>query len=177
NNYTESVVLRLKQIVKFSMFNERESVSSVGFFLPATAACNGKLYVGEAAGFQDFLFGLGIRRSLQSGYLAARSLIESRPYDALWKNSFGRQLESGILNRFIYEKSGNAALALLMKAGQHFDFQKTGYRLQNPSLMRLLASRLIRYFWNSKKDCGHDDRCIWCKTTEREYNARTSDEP
>jgi len=164
NRYAESVVLRFRQLVSFDMVNVKESVSSVGFFLPATGIQDNKIYIGEAAGFQDYLFGLGIRRSMQSGYLAAKSIIDNTGYDALWKAHFGKMLKAGIVNRFLFEKLGNPGYALFLKCAQRFDFRKLGYRLQNPSPVRLIAAALLRQFWLGNKPCRHGSRCTWCRT-------------
>ncbi len=164
NLYSEYTVLKLKKILDFDMRNVRESVSSVNFFIPSTAAFSGKIYIGEAAGFQDLLFGLGIRRSIQSGYLAARSIIENNSFDVFWKEYFGNQLGSGILNRFIYEKIGQTGFSAFMSLASRMDFQKLGYKLQNPSYIRNSAKSFLMPFLNTKKRCKHGDRCIWCRT-------------
>lgn len=164
HNYTESVLLRVQQIGKFSIRNEKFSVSSVGFSYPKTAVDNGKLYVGEAAGFQDFLFGLGIRKSIQSGYLAAKSLISGSNYDVLWKKQFGAHFSSGILNRFLFEIGGNPGYTNLLRLSRHFDFQRSGYFLNNPSFLRKIPSALLRQVWGNKKNCKHGDRCLWCRS-------------
>ncbi len=164
NQYADSVILRMKQINKFSMHNIEESVSSVGFFLPKTAVKDNKLFIGEAAGFQDYLFGIGIRRSLQSGYLAAGSISEGIDFDELWKQKFGKQLKSSIINRLLYEKAGNSGLSLAMKLAHNFDFGSIGYRLQNPSVFRLFLSFLIRSFWTPDTTCNHGSVCSWCRT-------------
>ncbi|OGN07312.1 MAG: hypothetical protein A3B86_00980 [Candidatus Yanofskybacteria bacterium RIFCSPHIGHO2_02_FULL_38_22b] len=62
----------------------------------------GKLLVGEAAGFQDKLFGFGIRFALISGILAATSFIEIKNYDDLWKPEFMRLMKVSRANRFIF---------------------------------------------------------------------------
>lgn len=163
HSFTENVALRFQQIKPFKLKNSKESVSSVGFFLPQTAAFGGKLYVGEAAGFQDFLFGIGIRRSLQSGFYAAQSIITGTDYDTLWKHKIGIQICSGILNRFFYEQLGNAGFTGLLRLGKHFDFQKTGYFLQNPSIIRKLLIQGIKSVWGNRKECKHGKRCAWCR--------------
>ena len=78
--YSEAALLRLLQIENFNMENIKSSVSPVNFFVPKTAKQDGKLFVGEAAGFQDYLFGLGIRMAIKSGYLAAESIINNTDY-------------------------------------------------------------------------------------------------
>ncbi len=74
---------------------------------PTTAVRGGRLYVGEAAGFQDCLFGFGMRYAMLSGYLAARALATGERYDRLWREAFGRQLLVGARNRRLYARFGN----------------------------------------------------------------------
>ena len=65
------------------------------------------MYIGEAAGFQDCLFGFGLKYALSSGHLAARSIIRKEDYDRLWKESFQRKMKSSLLSRYGFEKLGN----------------------------------------------------------------------
>jgi len=162
--YAETVVLRFKQIVDFTMNNIQETVSSVDFFIPKTAVENSKLFVGEAAGFQDYLFGLNIRRSIQSGYLAAKSIVEGLSYDDFWKKHFITQMKNSILNRFIYEQCGNAGYTFFLCAARHFDFRNTGYFLNNPGLIRRTAACFVKTLWENHKSCKHNNRCEWCRT-------------
>ena len=164
HEFAENVLLRFQQIGKFSVKNERFSVSSIGFFVPRTAMDNGKWYVGEAAGFQDYLFGLGIRKSIQSGYLAAKSIISGLNYDVLWRKQFSAQFSSGILSRFLFELGGNVGYTNLLRFSRHFDFQKSGYFLNNPSFLRKIPSSILKLTWGKKKNCKHGDRCSWCRS-------------
>lgn len=45
-----------------------------------------KIIVGEAAGFQDANWGFGMRHAIESGYLAARAIIERQDYWCLAKH-------------------------------------------------------------------------------------------
>jgi len=58
------------------------------FRLTRSACSGGVLLAGEAAGFQDALWGFGIRYALLSGCLAARALLSGADYDRLWKRRF-----------------------------------------------------------------------------------------
>ncbi|RKZ05558.1 hypothetical protein DRQ05_06235 [bacterium] len=78
-----------------------------GFFdLPETAIKKGKLYVGEAAGFLDATTGFGVHYAILSGYLAAKSIIERKNYDELWKKTFGDELKKRYLRRMAFKKIG-----------------------------------------------------------------------
>ena len=50
-----------------------------GFSIPASAVQQGALLVGEAAGFQDVLFGFGIRTAMVSGALPRLAWLQGRP--------------------------------------------------------------------------------------------------
>jgi flavin-dependent dehydrogenase len=86
------------------------------FALVRSAVAGHRRYVGEAAGFQDYLFGFGIRYALLSGCLAARSIIEGTDYDSLWRRSFGAHLRTSLLNRYWYRLFGPIGYDLLVRA-------------------------------------------------------------
>jgi flavin-dependent dehydrogenase len=112
------------------------------------------LYVGEAAGFQDALFGFGMRYAMVSGHLAARALMDGRPgtYDRLWRERFGNLLKLAVVNRIIYERLGDSGYAgLLRKIGDAPDARDwmAGYygsgllkKMLYPFVSRRFAGRL-----------------------------------
>ncbi|HUK84298.1 MAG TPA: NAD(P)-binding protein [Candidatus Acidoferrum sp.] len=61
------------------------------------------LYVGEAAGLQDFLLGFGMRFAFASGYLAAQSVIFAKDYTRIVNEHFGQRLRVGIVNKWLWE--------------------------------------------------------------------------
>ncbi|HUN54654.1 MAG TPA: NAD(P)/FAD-dependent oxidoreductase [Smithella sp.] len=65
---------------------------------------NNTLFVGEAAGLQDFFAGFGIRSAVISGCLAARSIIEHEDYGTLARACFDRKQKAGLVIRFLWEK-------------------------------------------------------------------------
>lgn len=76
---------------------------------PATACKGHILYAGEAAGFQDALWGFGMRYAMTSGHLAARAWLSGKPesYDAMWQQALGARMRAGIVNRLLYSRLGN----------------------------------------------------------------------
>ena len=73
------------------------------------------LYIGEAAGLQDFLWGFGMRFAFESGYLAARSIIEDKDYEKMARKEFNKRLKASVVNRYIWEKLGDRAYSFLIK--------------------------------------------------------------
>lgn len=94
-----------------------------GFSIPASAVQQGVLQVGEAAGFQDALFGFGIRTAMVSGALAAVALDEASDYDRAWRTRLGPQLQASRINRAVFQRFGFAGQALwhLMRAAPRGD--------------------------------------------------------
>ena len=61
------------------------------------------LYVGEAAGLQDFLLGFGMKFAIVSGYLAAQSVIYAKDYAKIANQHFGQRLRVGVVNKWLWE--------------------------------------------------------------------------
>lgn len=82
----------------------KKPISAFGGFgsvdYPGTAKRGPSLLVGEAAGFQDVCRGFGIAYALRSGHLAARSILEKKEYDQLWKEDFAAELRLDFATRF-----------------------------------------------------------------------------
>src|SRR5687768_6417388 len=93
----------------------RTGYSYMNFHLKHRATKGAARFVGEAAGFQDYLFGLGIRYALTSGWLAARSILEERDFDELWTRELGPKQETSLVNRFLYEAGGNTGLSMFVR--------------------------------------------------------------
>lgn len=163
-HYFDLVLERFQEIGAFSIRNPRFGNYKVGFFLPSTARKGSQLFVGEAAGFQDFLFGLGIRRSMLSGYAAARSIIDNIDYDELWKREFGGLLKASIVNRFFYEKFGNLGYRILLNSARKRDFRTLGYWLsQNTPVRRIFFPLITKFLWKKGGACRHGEECLWCR--------------
>ncbi|MCJ7623137.1 MAG: NAD(P)/FAD-dependent oxidoreductase [Anaerolineaceae bacterium] len=110
----DKTILKFQQLLEFDKISEIQSWGGYGSFsIPKTANINGQLYVGEAAGFQDFLCGFGIRYAIVSGYLAAISLVTNSNYDQLWKKRLLTSMEASVANRFICTMFGNFGYRIL----------------------------------------------------------------
>ncbi|MGA2681456.1 MAG: NAD(P)-binding protein [Candidatus Bathyarchaeia archaeon] len=78
-------------------------VGGIGSFSLRTVKKGVTLYVGEAAGLQDFLLGFGMRFAFASGYLAAQSVICKKDYEKIADERFGKRLRAGVINRWLWE--------------------------------------------------------------------------
>lgn len=80
------------------------------------SAVKGKtLYVGEAAGFQDPFRGFGMNYALESGYLAAKSILKGEDYDKMWKKHFKRRIKSDLYRRYAMVVFGDKAIEHVFK--------------------------------------------------------------
>jgi len=106
-----------QQKVGLRMKSEKRFGGVGNFFYPATARNGGMLFAGEAAGFQDALWGFGMRYAMLSGHLAARALLARQPeqYDRLWKKRLGGLMRTAVVNRLIYQRLGDIGYSAIMR--------------------------------------------------------------
>jgi flavin-dependent dehydrogenase len=147
----------------------RTGYSYMNFHLKRAATANGARFVGEAAGFQDYLFGLGIRYALTSGSLAARSILEKRDYDELWKSELEAKQKTSLVNRFLYESGGNFGLSMFVRqAARAKDFHHYLSGWHRNSWWKSLLSPVIRRVWRHDGRCLHKPGPHWCRARDTE---------
>lgn len=106
---------RFSAIAGVDLGSGAKFVSYANFFIPDTLVKGDRLYVGEAAGFQDCLWGFGMRYAVMSGYLAARSIIDGTDYDLLWQRELKPLLETSLVNRYLLERFGAIGYRYLVR--------------------------------------------------------------
>ena len=77
------------------------------YFVRKSCREGNRLYVGESAGFQDALWGFGLRYAVVSGYLAAKSILDGVDYDLLWQERLRPTFEISLANRCLFERFGH----------------------------------------------------------------------
>ena len=100
--------LRMRAPIRFGGFGN--------FLAPLRPVHRGVCFAGETAGFQDALWGFGIRYALLSGHLAGHAWVSGDPasYDALWRRRLGGILRRGIVNRRVFGMFGDRGLRALL---------------------------------------------------------------
>jgi flavin-dependent dehydrogenase len=147
----------------------RTGYSYMNFHLKQQSTSNGSRFVGEAAGFQDYLFGLGIRYALTSGSLAARSILEERDYDELWQHELGTKQETSLVNRFLYESGGNFGLSMFVRqASRAKDFHRYLSGWHRSSWWKKMLSPAVKKFWKHDGRCLHKPGIHWCRSRDTE---------
>lgn len=146
--------------IKVDIRNEKRFGRHVNFFIRDTQIAHKKIYIGEAAGFQDLLWGFGMRYALLSGYFAAKSLIDGSDYDALWKRGLRPMLETSLVNRYLFEKFGHTGyryLARKFSRGEPCGFLRKHY---NPSFLKQLLLPVARRNYESRGKNRKARRCV-----------------
>ena len=169
--HVERTLARFQQLVGFDMRNPRPHGGIGNFHYPATAVSGQRAVVGEQAGFQDTLWGFGMRYAIASGVLAARSLLHGHDYTRLWRASFGRQMQVSMVNRALYASLGNRGYRRFLRhASSRNDVRDFLYRHYRPSWWKYLLLPWARIRYASRRrevNCDHlDCDCVWCRGEE-----------
>lgn len=135
NKYFKKTYEIITKLFNIDIKNEK-NIGGVGcFLLKPRLIENGRIYTGEAAGLQDILWGFGMRYAINSGFLAAKSIIENKNYKKLIKQSLSDRLKTSVANRFLADRYAdryyNDLLEWAKKNDSWRELLHNGY---NPSL-------------------------------------------
>ena len=111
-----------------------------------TAVRGRELVTGEAAGFQDALWGFGLRYAMISGHLAARATLEGKrdQYDRAWQRRLGGYIKASFVNRYFYERLGNTGYhAFLSRLGAADDAREWLRGHYAPSVWKNLLHTIL----------------------------------
>ncbi|MBN1587252.1 MAG: NAD(P)-binding protein [Candidatus Omnitrophica bacterium] len=147
----KAVMDRFQSIEAFETGEARRRCAVASFCLPGSLRLGRTLVVGEAAGFQDYLLGFGIRSALLSGVMAARALTENLDYDCLWQKQLRPQMLSSLWLRHLYETGGQTATEALIRLarlnGNPRNYLRWWYQ---PSWWKTFMIPLIRCRWRKR---------------------------
>ena len=150
----------------FSVSGEEERGQFMNFSMPRTLhGPDARWYVGEAAGVQDFLFGLGNRLALRTAALAAAGLRGA--FDqTTFERTVVRQMRASVALRFLYERLGRSGFTALCRNASRRDFRELLIQLQRPGVLLSLVARCVMPFWRARGGCQHAPTCSWCRRSE-----------
>ena len=143
----EGAVQAFQKVYDLNISDPRPFSGRGDFFLAPSYSDGKRLFVGEAAGLQDYWLGFGIRYALISGHLAARALAEGREFNRLLKESgIIAQARASLSNRFIFELMGKVSHRWLINrwagADDIIEFMRESV---NPSLLKSLLYPLAKW--------------------------------
>ncbi len=157
---------RFQSLGSFSIDSPQSGYSYMNFYLHGSSQKGGAFFAGEAGGFQDYMFGLGIRYALISGHLAARAVVENADYDRLWSERFAGMMRASVTNRLLYEALGRFGLRLFVWQAAHRDFRKLLHTWARPAWWRLASRPLAERLLGKAAQCAHKSPCDWCRPRE-----------
>lgn len=163
NDYFGRAVGRFQEITPFRVENPKIGYSFMSFSLKNSAELDRRLLVGEAGGFQDYLFGLGLRYALTTGFAAAQSIIRKERYDFLWKEALGPAQEISLVNRYLYERGGNHGLSSFIRRAGRGDIQDYLGQWHADKPWKRLLLPFIKWAWREGKRCTHRLPLHWCR--------------
>ena len=183
-NETVDAFCRLVPGLRAELDDDRP-FSGYGSVFPAPRYTDegGRLYIGEAAGIQDPEWGFGLRFAIESGALAAQSLLDGLHYRALASAAFERRIRTQFANRMLFEALPEAAVrALLRRGAASNDLRRRLHRHWKPTRTKSLLARATRRRF-SKTRLAHRDLachlascdCLWC--SHRQDHASSIDDP
>ena len=171
DDYFQKSLARFGEIEAVPMEERRDAYSFMNFALKEAAIRERRPAVGESAGFQDYLFGLGIRYAIQSGALAAETILTGGDYQALQRARFGRLQRVSVVNRFLYELGGNIGLSLFIRNAARRDFRSVLAAWYRPTALRLALAPFVTRLWKNRGRCAHRLPEHWCRVREKELRA------
>jgi len=166
--YVQRTVEAFERLAGMEMIDPQPHGGVGNFRLPVTARTGNHPLAGELAGFQDTLWGFGMRAAITSGVLAARSLLEGGDYEAGWRRELGGRMTTALVNRAAYSLLGNHGYRwFLRRMENRTDTRILLCRHYRPSRIKRLLAPLARWRFESQRSdesCNHIDcSCVWCR--------------
>ena len=98
---------------------DREPIKRVGgkgdFTINQRYKVDGRYYVGEAGGLQDFMWGFGMRYAVTSGVLAAQDILGGEDYEKAVRYKLLPFVKTSVANRFLMNKVGDSGFKRVAK--------------------------------------------------------------
>ena len=175
--YVKDTVETFKKYTGFQMVDPEPHGGMGNFAYPRTAYTGFHPMVGEHAGFQDALFGFGMRYAMTSGILAANSILNKKDFNREWKEALGKSIKASIVNRVLYDRAGNKGYQRLFQnlANNKDARQLLHNHYQYNFFRRLLYIWAKRKFSSRRKEYGcHEPGCdcLWCECQHENTDLR-----
>ena len=167
--YFERAKESLLTVMEIDIEEPREFGGFGNFYLKETSTKDGRLlYAGEDAGFQDALWGFGLKYAMLSWFLAARSIIDEVSYDRLCDERIRPFMRTSLANRWLFERLGNRGyerfIDHISRRQDPVGWLRRQYR---PGWWKPLPFLLAKASYRSRlvdKQCPHVDcDCVWCR--------------
>tara|TARA_B100001115_G_scaffold23002_1_gene16765 strand:- start:26927 stop:28177 length:1251 start_codon:yes stop_codon:yes gene_type:complete len=118
------------------------------FSIPEKYHTDGRYYVGEAGGLQDFMWGFGMRYAITSGVMAAKSMLGEVSYEEEVRSNLLPLVKVSATNRFLMNRMGDRGFKAVARYWMR-DQKRTGdglnfmRRIYQPGLIRRMMWPLV----------------------------------
>ncbi|WP_457653806.1 NAD(P)/FAD-dependent oxidoreductase [Rhodocaloribacter sp.] len=170
--YFERTLTTIRSVVDFDMQSPQTFGGYINFDVRPSWTRGDRLYfVGERAGFQDALWGFGLRYAMLSGYLAAHAILEDKDYDALCRRHIVPRIETSLANRLLFSQLGNHGYLWVLRRLAGLDVMASLRKHHQPSrpkrLLYEIARRQIHPHLRETACRQGSCACLWCEHGKR----------
>lgn len=173
--YFQRALETMQSVVEIDIFEPME-FGGFGNFILNQDTNNNKdvLLIGEAAGFQDALWGFGLRYAMLSGYLAAQSILTSKSYIQMCSEKIFPMMEISLANRWLFAHLGNYGYDKILNViSKRSNVTEELRKQHNPTWFKRLVFQLAKKWYHTRlvdKHCMHHNcDCIWCRHCKETY--------
>lgn len=176
-SYFQQALETMRSVVPIDV-KEPKEFGGYGNFVLNQDTNNNKniLVIGEAAGFQDALWGFGLRYAMYSGYLAAKSIITGESYAQMCIENILPMMETSLANRWIFAHLGNYGYDKMLNfLSGHEDVIGLLRRQHKATWFKGLVFQLSKKWYHTRlidKQCMHQNcDCIWCRHCKENFKS------
>ncbi len=152
--YADRTVTAFERLVGLQMEKPRFHGGIGNFYIPDTAYAQQHPIIGEQAGFQDTLWGFGMRLVISSGLLAAQSLLTHENYDLLWQTQLKPQMNASVVNRCLFALMGNRGYSIFLKRQSQRNIRQALRQQYQFSMFKRLLHPWAKRRYHSKRVTG-----------------------
>jgi len=162
----DRAIAELFRLYPMQRQNEHEHGQVMNFAIPRHLRHDNCWFVGEAAGVQDFLFGLGNRLAVRSAALVADALGGRGWDETRFRRDIVAPMRGSIAARFLYEHLGNGGLELLCRFFAGGDFRRRLLALQRPNPFRAAMTAVVMRAWRAGDAQRGSPVMAWARRAE-----------
>jgi len=166
HDYVSRCIDFFQQHIQLSMQNEKRFGGAGNSVIHHVAHKGNIFYAGEAAGFQDALFGFGMRWAMLSGAQAAHALLLNNPheYEQVLDQRLRKFMKTSEVNRWLFQRLNKKGYRAILNRCSNEDVREWMQRAYRPRWWTLFAHYLFirknkKPFLNIHEGCD----CTWCK--------------
>jgi flavin-dependent dehydrogenase len=108
-----------------------------------------------------------MRYALRSGLLAARSILQGTDYTSLWRRELLPMLQAGVVNRFLFNTTGERGRRLALRRLSNGDTRLSLRPFYQSSALSRILFPVARLFYRAPlrdRSCDHENcHCVWCQ--------------